>query len=45
MPAYYLSLCELLSWQIRRLGSHPRYVHCSKSFEDPTEALAVGFVK
>lgn len=45
MPAYYLSLCELLSWQIRRLGSHPRYIHCSKSFQDPTEALTVGFVK
>lgn len=45
MPVYYLSLCELLSWQVRRLGSCPKYVHSANRFEDPTEALTGGFVK
>lgn len=45
MPVYYLSLHELLSWQVRRLGSCPKYVHSANRFEDPTEALTGGFVK
>jgi hypothetical protein len=41
----YLSLCELLSWQVRKLGSHQKHTYCSKSFWRSNRRLKYKFCK
>lgn len=45
MPVYYLSSCELLSWQAGKLGSHPKNIRSSKSFWRPNRSLNCRFCK
>lgn len=45
MPVYDLSSCELLSWQVKMLGSHQKHVCCSKPFQRLNRSLSCSFCK